>query len=137
MSSPPVVVPTGTSIAAAARIMDSEDVKRLAVIDDVGRLVGIVSRSDLLKVHLRPDIEILVDIEEEVLRTIPTDDANRVNVAVVNGVVTLSGRVHRWSAMDLAVRLTRQIAGVVDVTCSLEYAVDDRELLGGRAFGAP
>jgi len=31
--------------------MDHEQVKRLPVVDDVGRLVGIVSRGDLLKVR--------------------------------------------------------------------------------------
>lgn len=51
MSAPPVIVPAGTSLAAAARLMDSEAVKRLPVVDDLGRLIGIVSRGDLLKVR--------------------------------------------------------------------------------------
>ena len=50
MSSPPVVALAGTPLAAAARLMDAEQVKRLPVVDDLGRLVGIVSRGDLLKV---------------------------------------------------------------------------------------
>src|SRR5690348_12869757 len=41
MSSPAVAVLTGTSIAAAARLMDKEGVKRLPVIDNLGRLIGI------------------------------------------------------------------------------------------------
>src|SRR3954451_18294464 len=36
MTSPPVVALSGTSIAAAARLMDSEGVKRLPVVDDLG-----------------------------------------------------------------------------------------------------
>ncbi|MET8152956.1 CBS domain-containing protein [Actinoplanes sp. NPDC049668] len=52
MSAPAVVALADTSIAAAARRMDSEGVKRLPVTDDLGRLAGIVSRADLLKVHL-------------------------------------------------------------------------------------
>ena len=44
MSSPPVVALSGTPIAAAARLMDGEGVKRLPVVDDLGRLIGIVSR---------------------------------------------------------------------------------------------
>src|ERR1700753_192565 len=68
MSAPAVVALSGMSIAAAARRMDREDVKRLPVTDDLGRLIGIVSRGDLLKTHLRPDDEILADIRSGYLR---------------------------------------------------------------------
>lgn len=132
MSAPPVVALAGTSIAAAARLMDREGVKRLPVVDDQDRLVGIVSRGDLLKTHLRPDGDILSDIETDVLRAFLIDDAESVTVAVVGGVVTLAGRVDRWSSAEIAVRLVRQIPGVVAVTSTLEYGFDDREVRGVR-----
>jgi CBS-domain-containing membrane protein len=69
MTSPAIVALTGTAIAAAARLMDKEDVKRLPVVDDMGRLIGVVSRADLLKTYLRPDDEIRADVESGVLRT--------------------------------------------------------------------
>ncbi len=62
MTSPAVTALTGTTVTAAARRMDGEAIKRLPVIDDVGRLIGIVSRGDLLKVHLRPDEDIRAEI---------------------------------------------------------------------------
>lgn len=137
MSSPAVTVLSGTSIAAAARLMADEGVKRLPVVDDLGRLVGIVSRGDLLKVHLRPDDKILADIENGVLRTYLVDDLATITVAVVNGVVTLDGKADRWSSADLAVRMTRTVNGVVDVDDRLTFEFDDRHLLGtGIAFGA-
>ncbi|GAA3340521.1 CBS domain-containing protein [Amorphoplanes nipponensis] len=136
MSSPAVVVPTRTSLAAAARLMDREGVKRLPVVDDLGRLVGIVSRGDLLKAHLRPDDEIRADVESGVLPVFLADDAETVQVAVVEGVVALTGHVDRWSASDLVARMTRQVAGVVEVVNTLGYDYDDREALGaGLAFG--
>ncbi|HET6481532.1 MAG TPA: CBS domain-containing protein [Actinoplanes sp.] len=136
MSKPPVTALSGTSIAAAARLMDAEDVKRLPVIDDLGRLIGIVSRGDLLKVHLRPDDEILADVEAEVIEPFLVEDSAKVNAAVVNGVVTLSGKVDRGSSVDIATRLTRRIPGVVDVISALEFAYDDREALtSGMFFG--
>jgi CBS-domain-containing membrane protein len=136
MSAPPVVVLAGTSIAAAARLMDSANVKRLPVVDDLGRLVGIVSRGDLLKVHLRPDDEILADVETGVLRLVPAGGSGAVTASVADGVVTLTGRVERSTDADLAVRLTRQVAGVVDVIRDLEFDVDDRNVLGaGMPFG--
>jgi CBS domain-containing protein len=132
MTSPAVTVLTGTSIAAAARLMDREDVKRLPVIDDLGRPIGIVSRGDLLKTHLRPDDEILADINAAVLDSYLADDGSSVSVAVVDGVVTLSGTVDRWSSADIVERLSRQVAGVVDVRSSLAYGFDDRDLRGVR-----
>jgi CBS domain-containing protein len=137
MSSPPVVALTGTSVVAAARLMDREGVKRLPVVDDLGRLIGIVSRGDLLKVHLRPDDEIRADVETGVLRDFITDESKTVQVDVTDGVVTLTGSVGRWSTTEIADRLTRQVPGVVEVVDQLTYEFDDRNNLGaGTAFGA-
>jgi CBS domain-containing protein len=129
MSVPPVVVLTGTPIAAAARTMDAEDVKRLPVVDDLGRLVGIVTRGDLLKVHLRPDDEIRADVTSGVVATLVADGDTSVTVEVDKGVVTLAGRVDRWSTADLAARLIRQVAGVARVVDDLEFDLDDRGTL--------
>ncbi len=65
MSAPAVTVRADATPAQAARIMVVRRVKRLPVVDGRGRLRGVVSRADLLKVFLRPDEE----IEEEVRRT--------------------------------------------------------------------
>ena len=137
MSSPPVVAVSGVSIAAAARLMDDEGVKRLPVVDDLGRLIGIVSRGDLLKVHLRPDDEILADVRDAVGQALAAGDAKTVAADVATGVVTLTGTVERWSATDLADRAARRIPGVVEVVDQLKYQIDDRNDLGtGIAFGA-
>ena len=97
MSSPPVVALSGTPIAAAARLMDDENVRRLPVVDDLGRLTGIVSRSDLLKVHLRPDDEIRVDIGRNVFDVLLPDGSDQVDIAVAEGVVRLTGPIDRRS----------------------------------------
>ncbi|GIF25521.1 CBS domain-containing protein [Actinoplanes tereljensis] len=136
MSSPPVLALVGTSLAAAARLMDAEHVKRLPVVDDLGRLVGIVTRGDVLKVHLRPDDEIRTDVVNGVVAVFLAEEAENVTVEVTGGVVTLTGRVGRWSTADMADRLTRQVAGVVEVRDNLEFDFDDRQLLTpGTVFG--
>jgi len=135
MSSPAVTAPAGTSIAAAARLMDGEGVKRLPVVDDLGRLVGIVSRGDLLKVHLRPDDDIVADVRG-VLGPYLSEEDRAVTATVTEGVVTLTGRVDRWSTTDVVDRLVRQIPGVVDVVDEMEFDYDDRNVLGtGIAYG--
>lgn len=136
MTAPPVVVLTGTSIAAAARLMDREDVKRLPVVDDLGRLIGIVSRGDLLKVHLRPDDEIRADIVTGVLRPYLSERPRSVEVSVADGVVRITGQVERNSAVGLVFGAARQVPGVVEVSGALSYEIDDNMVTGsGLPFG--
>jgi CBS-domain-containing membrane protein len=136
MTAPPVVAPTGTSIAAAARLMDREGVKRLPVVDGQGRLAGIVSRADLLKVHLRADEEIRADIEAAVVRPFLTSEPSAVTVAVVDGVITLAGWADRRSTVAIVERLCRQVPGVVAVSSTLDFRFDDGEIRS-RWLGTP
>ncbi|GAA0430725.1 hypothetical protein Aca07nite_39650 [Actinoplanes capillaceus] len=137
MSAPAVVAAPGMPVTTAARLMEAEAVKRLPVVDGQGRLVGVVSRGDLLKVHQRLDSEILADIEKAVLEPFLADDARAVTTQVVDGVVTLTGKVDRRSSAEIAIRLARQVAGVVDLHSLLDYDFDDREFRGPRQpFGA-
>ena len=134
MSAPAVTVLSGTSIPAAARLMDAEKVKRLPVVDDLGRLVGIVTRGDLLKVHLRPDDDIRAEVETAVVSGAL---AGNVAVEVAEGVVTLTGRVERATTVDEAAGLARQVPGVAEVIDKLAFDYDDRNILGtGIAYGA-
>jgi CBS domain-containing protein len=136
MSKPAVTALTGTTIAAAARLMDRENVKRLPVVDELGRLIGIVTRGDLLKVHLRPDDEIRTDVETVVLRRALGTRAVDVTVEVDAGVVTLTGLVERVTTAEEVVRLSRLVPGVVQVVDEVRYEYDDRNILGtGIAYG--
>ena len=55
------------SVAEAARRMSDLGIKRLPVVKD-GRLVGIVSRTDLMRAFVRSDDEIRREIQEDLLR---------------------------------------------------------------------
>lgn len=125
MTAPAVTVLSGTPLVAAAKQMDRERVKRLPVTDDLGRLIGIVSRGDLLKVHMRPDEDIKRDVIDEVLKRVLAVDDGLVDVAVADGVVTLSGRLDRRSSTEIAARLAAQVSGVVRVADGLTYEFDD------------
>ncbi|WP_435862487.1 CBS domain-containing protein [Streptomyces luteogriseus] len=115
MTSPPVTVHPDATLARAARLMARRKVKRLPVVDDDGVLRGIVSRSDLLRVFLRPDHDIAREIRHEVLADRLPDGIDSVRVEVNEGVVTLTGSVPDTSVVPLAVRLVRSVEGVVDV----------------------
>ncbi|UNO38893.1 CBS domain-containing protein [Streptomyces sp. MST-110588] len=125
MTSPPVTVGPHQSVAEAARLMVAGRIDRLPVVDAEGRLCGLVTRSDLLKVYLRPDEEIREELITEVLvRTLGLKPA-AIGVTVNAGVVTLRGRLPRSGEVRTAVRLAGRIDGVVAVVDELEYAEDD------------
>jgi CBS domain-containing protein len=136
MSTPPVVVLSGTTIASAARLIDRENVKRLPVVDDRGRLVGLVSRGDLLKVHLRPDDQIHAGVSRDVLDVLLPGGSDRVDITVVTGVVTLTGPIERRSTASMALRLTRQVPGVVEVVDKLEVVFEDTDTTGAVCYVA-
>ncbi|MGB2569948.1 CBS domain-containing protein [Micromonospora citrea] len=136
MTAPPVCVSPDTTVTEAARIMDRRQVKRLPVTDDLGRLVGIVTRGDLLRVHLRPDADIRRDVVGDVLHRVLGVADDTVEVTVHGGVVTLTGQLDRWSSVHLALRLTARVSGVVEVVDALGYAIDDAPLGALRVAAA-
>ncbi|MDV9186763.1 CBS domain-containing protein [Streptomyces sp. SR27] len=119
MTSPPVTVAPEASLPQAARLMAAHRVKRLPVVDASGVIQGIVSRSDLLKVFLRPDEELAADVRRDVVEHLFPLSQRRVGVRVDAGVVTLSGQVRDGALIPLAARLARAVEGVVDVRCEL------------------
>jgi len=63
MTSPAITVHESTDVADVAELMTSTSVKSLPVIDDEGQLVGVVSRSDLIRVRARADQQIERDVD--------------------------------------------------------------------------
>jgi CBS domain-containing protein len=117
MTSPAVTIHPDATIAGAARLMNAQRVRRLPVVDPDGKLIGIVSRRDLLSVFLRPDADIECQVGEILTELLPRDPAG-IQVAVRNGVVSLSGQPGRPAENDLipvVVRLAWDVDGVIDV----------------------
>jgi CBS-domain-containing membrane protein len=129
MTTPAITVGPDVTVVQAARLMDAERVKRLPVVGDQCRLLGIVARSDLLRIYLRPDEAIQEDVTDEVLAVGCGIEPSTVEAYVVDGIVTLRGRVERRSNAQAAVKLTRVVTGVVDVVDELSYEYDDTAAL--------
>lgn len=119
MSVPPVTVRPDETVSRAARTMAHRRLNCLPVVDGQGVLKGVVSRSDLLKVFLREDLDIAGEIRREVVARLFPDPLEPVRVSVRDGVVRLTGRVPDASLVPVAVRLVRAVEGVVDVECAL------------------
>jgi CBS domain-containing protein len=121
MTSPAVTIGPDALLGTAARIMSGRHVKRLPVVDAGGMLIGIVSRTDLLRVFLRPDAEIAAEAMD-VLTRIMLADPRCVHVSASNGVLTLTGRLETGFEIAEAVRLIEAIDGVVAVNSTLYTA---------------
>jgi CBS-domain-containing membrane protein len=128
MSTPPITVRADDSVARCARIMAARRIERLPVLDEENRLVGIVTRRDLLQVFLRPDADIREDVIQEVLVGSLWLDPQAVGVRVEDGVVTLEGRVERAKDVLIAGRMAARTDGVVSVRNRLTARFDDRDL---------
>ena len=126
MTSPPITIECDAPLSEAARRMQDRNVRRLIVVDERGRIAGIVSRSDLLQVFLRTDEELRDEVVSQLIPTIILDAPEVVGVDVSCNVVTLSGEVDRKSDVEILTRLTRQLDGVVSVDDQLTYRWDDR-----------
>ncbi|MBO8190505.1 CBS domain-containing protein [Streptomyces oryzae] len=114
MTTPAVTVHPEAFVSAAARIMAEKRIKRLPVTDAAGCLRGIVSRSDVLSVFLRPDEEIAAEIRESILGPM-ADTLGEVRITVQEGVVTLSGDLGDSHFVPLVVRTVLSVEGVVNV----------------------
>ncbi|GGR96488.1 hypothetical protein GCM10010269_39160 [Streptomyces humidus] len=136
MTRPPVTVHADDTIVRAARTMAQRHVERLPVLDEEDRLVGIVTRRDLLQVFLRPDRDIRTEVVREVLADALCLPPRSVEVSVTEGVVTLTGQMERKSETEIAVAMTRRIDGVVDVVGRLTYRLDDARLRVEEQAGA-
>jgi len=122
MTSPAITVGPDATIPAAARLMNTHHIRRLPVVDEHGKLVGVVSRRDLLSVFLRPDGDIIHDARQ-VLAELSLADPEAVIVTVKHGVVTLTAAVPPApDLVPLALQLIWDIDGVVDVVNRLGEA---------------
>lgn len=117
MSAPAVTVEPWISAVGAAWLMTEHDVGRLPVVDH-GALVGIVTRSDLVRAFGRSDEDIRREISGEVLPALGAGVGD-VEVTVENGVVQLHGALNDELDVRCLPHAVRAVVGVVDVACDV------------------
>ena len=126
MTAPAVTIGSKASLPEAARVMQTNRVKHLPVVDS-DRLVGIVSRGDILKVFLRSDSEIRAEIIGDLMQRTLWMDPARVKVRVESGNVAFDGVLDRRSDVGILCAMTSRLDGVVSVTSDLVFEWDDRK----------
>lgn len=137
MSTPAIVAPPDLPVRRAAELMHERNVRHLPVVDENGRLAGIVSRGDLLELFLRGDEDVKRRIENDLLPRLGWLDRETIAIAVDGGVVEVTGEVPRRSDVEALKRLLARVDGVVAVGISeLLWHLDDLAVRAA-ALGLP
>jgi CBS domain-containing protein len=125
MSCPAITVEPERSVSEAARLMVARAVNRLPVVSD-GRIVGIVTRADLVRAFVRTDEELEREIRNDVLLDTLWIDPSTVQLTVDAGEVILEGKVATRTDAELATAYVARVPGVVSVDGSgLTWSQDD------------
>jgi CBS domain-containing protein len=121
MTSPAITIGPDEPVSEAARLMYLRRVKRLPVISEAGRLVGIVTRSDVLSVFSKADEEIRREITDGVILDGVRTDPARFTVTVKDGIATIEGNPETAAVGRDIIETARHVEGVVAIRDRLTY----------------
>jgi CBS domain-containing protein len=114
-------------------LMTTHMINRIPIVES-GRVIGIVTRADILRTLVRPDSAVTEDVRWRLLHDLWIDPTG-LTISTQNGIVTITGEVPTRSEAELVRHWTAATDGVVDVDArNLRYRTDDRhiELPSGR-----
>jgi acetoin utilization protein AcuB len=135
MSKPPITIHDTVGVEDALRLMHSEDVRRLPVVDKHGKMVGIVSELDLLKVSPSPATSLSVYEIPYLLAKIKMKDVMTKDVITVSEDTPLeeAARVMADNKIGgLPVMRGDKVVGIITETDLFKTFM---EMLGGREEG--
>ena len=125
MTGPAVTVDSGCTVAGAARLMLRRSIDRLPVVDR-GKLIGIVTRRDIVQAFARPDRELAEQVRTEALLETLWIDPETIDVSIDEGNVTVTGTVESRTIAELVPVYASLVPGVVGVDVSdLHWLKDD------------
>jgi CBS domain-containing protein len=134
MTAPAITIGPDASVSRVAEKMLEAGVRRLPVLGKGGRLLGIVTRADLVRAFVRSDDEIAAEVRDLIgLFSVPPE---AISVTVDEGTVRLAGTVDSKLAAEAIRSLVRRVSGVVDVVGELRWRWDP-ELSHGRDLLGP
>lgn len=120
MTSPAVTIDARRPVSEAATTLLEAGIDRLPVVVD-GLLVGIVTRTDLVRVFVRSDEAIADEIRDDVVIRKAWASPGAIAVSVDGGEVVLEGHVDSEAVAESLARLTRNVPGVVGVDSRLSW----------------
>jgi CBS domain-containing protein len=130
MTAPAVTIRPKQQVSDAAKLMIERRINRLPVVVD-GKLVGIVTRADLVRAFHRPDAEIEREIREEILHWMIWIAPSSLELTVRDGKVTIRGTVDTRLDAESIASLLRRVPGVTDVDYELDWRYEEPVRFGG------
>jgi CBS-domain-containing membrane protein len=127
MTSPAITIDALQSVDAAATLMIQRKINRLPVTEG-GKLVGIVTRSDVVSTFARSDDDLAEVIRNDVLRHTLWRDPDTFRVSVTDGVASISGEVERRSTATILENMVKMVPGIVSVKADIKWTLDDRDI---------
>jgi CBS domain-containing protein len=128
MTSPAVTIAAERSVRDAADLMIERRVNRLPVVDEAGTLVGIVTRADIVRAFVRPDLELAGVIRKDILERSLWIEPHEIELSVSRGIVSVKGAVDRRSTAEVLEELVGRVDGVVAVDADLTWRLDDSKV---------
>lgn len=110
MSAPAITVTAGTTVREALRVLDEHEITALPVVDEHGRILGVVSEADLVREAVLPDARahmIPVHLSESAPARIVAD-------VMTHGALTVSSGSDLVDAVDMLTSTMVKSLPVVD-----------------------
>ncbi len=122
-----VTADEGTGVRELAHRMLTHGINRIPIVQG-RRVVGIVTRADILKVFSFSDAALVAAIRDALTHDLWIDPAG-LTITCADGVVTIAGQVDRRTDRDLVTKWIRAVDGVIGVNADgLTYRIDDLAL---------
>lgn len=127
MTSRVVTAGPDAAVRELVHLMSAHDVNRIPIVAE-GRILGIVTRADILRTFTRQDTAITGEIQWRLEHELWMDP-RAVEVSTAAGVVTLAGEVGTRTDVALIERYAAAVDGVVSVDAhGLRFRFDDRDV---------
>ena len=125
MTSPALTLEPFRVLCAAAEIMTANKVNRLPVVDEDGKLLGIVTRADLVRAFVQTDEQLIEAIRMELLGRTMWLDPDKFEVTVEHGAARVTGEVLKRSTAETIERFLHTVPGVLSVETAISWTEDD------------
>jgi CBS domain-containing protein len=133
MSRDVVSISMDASVWEAASLIDRHGFRRLPVIDGEGHVMGILTRSDLVRAMAPTDPDLVASVREAI-GVLELKNFSGLDISSENGCVAIGGIADRKSTRDIAMHIASRVPGVLEISDELEWRWDDTDVTPVRAL---